>query len=41
VVETEREEIQMRLPRRRLLLVALPLALVAGGLVGHFFFATD
>jgi hypothetical protein len=30
VVETEREEIHMRLPRRRLLLVALPLALVAG-----------
>jgi len=30
VVETEREEIQMRLPRRRLLLVALPLVLVAG-----------
>jgi hypothetical protein len=30
MVETEREEIQMRLPRRRLLLVALPLALVAG-----------
>jgi hypothetical protein len=30
VVETDREEIHMRLPRRRLLLVALPLALVAG-----------
>jgi hypothetical protein len=30
VVETEREEIHMRLPRRRLLLIALPLALVAG-----------
>jgi hypothetical protein len=30
VVETDREEIEMRLPRRRLLLVALPLALVAG-----------
>jgi hypothetical protein len=30
VVETEREEIHMRLPRRRLLLVALPLTLVAG-----------
>jgi hypothetical protein len=30
VVETDREEIHMRLPRRRLLLAALPLALVAG-----------
>ena len=30
VVETEREEIHMRLPRRRLLLVALPLVLVTG-----------